>query len=193
MNIRTSNILDEIDFAGGEESLRQDLSLFSCPINPKIENFIRNRAIDFARRKVSITYLVSDLTDGQILGYFTLTHKAVLIPSAGLSSTSRKKLERFARLDRDTGDYMASAFLIAQLGKNYAIDDGTRITGRELLSIANDILMSIQHQIGGGIIYLDCEDNEKLKQFYSNEKFQPFGERYSEEEEQKYIQYMRFF
>lgn len=186
------NILEMLDRAG-EERLKSFLQTFSCPVNPAIEKFFRNRAIDFARKKLSITYLVSDLDDGQILGCFALTHKAVLIPNSGLSNSSRRKLERFARLDRSTGDYMASAFLIAQFGKNYGVDNGKRITGSQLMDIANDILVNIQRQIGGGIIYLDCEDNEKLQQFYVNEKFHKFGERFSEEEEQKYIQYMRFF
>ena len=65
--------------------------------------------------------------------------------------------------------------------------------GKQLMDVANDILMNIQHQIGGGIIYLDCEDREKLKNFYVGENFQMFGERFSEEDNQKYVQYMRFF
>ena len=191
MSFDTINILDDIT-NNGEEQVREDISSFSCPINPKIENFIRNRAIDFSRRKVSITYLVSDPKDGQIVGFFALTHKAVLIPSSTLSNTMRKKLERFARLDRATGDYMASAFLIAQLGKNYGIDGGERITGRELMSIANDVLLDIQHRIGGGIVYLDSEDVESLRRFYAGEHFYKFGERFAEEEAEKDIQYMRF-
>ena len=192
MKTNVTNILNDLEDIG-EENVRKYLSLFSCPVNPAIENFIRNRAIDFARRKLSITYVVSDANDGQILGFFALTHKAVLIPNLYLSNTSRKKLERFARLDRATGDYMASAFLIAQFGKNYGLDNGKRISGKQLMDIANDVLVNIQRQIGGGIIYLDSENIENLKQFYVNEKFQQFGERFSDEDEQKYIQYMRFF
>ena len=59
------------------------------------------------------------------------------------------------------------------------------------MSIANDILVSIQHQIGGGIVYLDCEDIDTLKHFYDTESFQKFGERFAPEEDQQYIQYMR--
>ena len=192
MEFDVTNIFEFID-RHGEERVSSFLHTFSSPINPGIENFIRNKAIDFAYRKLSVTYLVTDFDDGQILGFFALTHKAVLIPQSRLSNTSRKKLERFARLDRATGEYMASAFLIAQLGKNYGVDNGKRITGRELMDLANDILVNIQRQIGGGIIYLDCEDREKLIKFYTDEKFQYFGERFSEEENQKYLQYMRFF
>ena len=192
MTPNVKNILEMLDKAG-EERLKPFLKTFSSPLNPSIENFIKNKAIDFARRKLSITYLVIDLDDGQILGYFALTHKALLISNSQLSNTSRKKLERFARLDKATGDYMASAFLIAQFGKNYGADDGKRITGRQLMDVANDVLLNIQRQIGGGIIYLDCEDIEKLKNFYVGENFQLFGERFSEEDNQKYLQYMRFF
>lgn len=192
MTIDIANILDMMDL-GGEEQIKPYLQTFSCPMNHEIENFIWHKAIDFARRKLSITYLVNDLDDGQILGYFALTHKAIVISNARLSNTSRKKLERFARLDKVTGDYMASAFLIAQFGKNYGVDDGKRLTGSRLMGLANDILVDIQRRIGGGVIYLDCEDKDKLKQFYFNVNFRPFGERFSEEDEQKYLQYMRFF
>lgn len=59
---------------------------------------------------------------------------------------------------------MASAFLIAQFEKNYGVDNGKRISGGQLMEIANDILVNIQRQISAGIIYLDCEDSEKLQQ-----------------------------
>ncbi|MBQ7154339.1 MAG: hypothetical protein IJR85_02150 [Synergistaceae bacterium] len=190
MNRGYINILDELENKG-EENVRRYISTFSSPISPKIENFLKNRAIDFSRRKVSITYLVSDLDDGSLPGFFALTHKAVLIPSSTLSNTMRKKIDRFARLDRAAGEYMASAFLIAQFGKNYDIDNGKRITGQELMSVANDVLVRIQHMIGGGIVYLDCEDVESLKQFYTREHFHKFGERFAEEEAENFIQYMR--
>ena len=68
-----SNILDEIE--GGEKELIEELSTFSCPHNPEIETFIKRNAIEFAKRKLSITYLVIDETDGAIDAYFTLTHQ----------------------------------------------------------------------------------------------------------------------
>ncbi len=192
MRLESTNILDDIDNYG-EEKVKEKLSTFSCPINPKIEDFFRNKAISFSRGKLSVTYIVSDLDDGQIVGCFALTHKAVLIPPEHFSKTALKKLERFARLDKASGQYMASAFLIAQFGKNYGVDNGKRITGSELMGIVNDILVDIQRRIGGGLIYLDCDDNEKLRKFYEDEHFKKFGHRYAIEEEQEYIQYLRFF
>lgn len=116
----TVNILDMID-AIGEDALVEILSDFSCPKNQEIESFVRNKAIDFAKRKISITYLVIDNDSGEILSIFALTHKALEISRDALSSTSKKKLSRFAQLDENSGSYTVSAFLIAQFGKNYAV------------------------------------------------------------------------
>lgn len=53
------NILDYIELIG-EESVVDVLSGFSCPKNKEIENFVRNNAVEFAKRKMSITYLLLD-------------------------------------------------------------------------------------------------------------------------------------
>lgn len=51
------NILDMLK-AIGEEKMMKLLSDFSCPLNAEVEDFVRNKSIDFAKRKLSITYLV---------------------------------------------------------------------------------------------------------------------------------------
>ena len=191
MAIITENILDIIE-SGGETALLEDLSAFSSPANPEIEDFIHSKAVEFAKRKLSITYLLTDVEDGQLLGYFTLTHKAIDINGSMLSNSAKKKLLRHAHFDQDTGIYTASAFLLAQFGKNYAIDQGKRITGREMMEYAIDILTDIQHRIGGGVVYLDAEDRPKLRAFYETEAdFKLFGERLSETDGIQYLQYMR--
>ena len=53
----TINILDMLG-AIGEAELQQCLSDFSCPINPEIEQFVLNNAIEFAKKKLSVTYFV---------------------------------------------------------------------------------------------------------------------------------------
>lgn len=187
------NILDLIDSVG-EKEVQKGLSGFLCPPNTEIENFIRNNAIDFAKRKLSITYLVFDNDDGTIIGYFTLTHKAIEIKNDNISNTTRRKLSSHARLDSDTNSFTVSAFLLAQIGKNYGIDNGRRIKGGELIRYADDIMADIQRRIGGGIIYLDCEDKQKLKTFYIDQNhYKIFGERYSVSDGIRYLQMLRFF
>ena len=186
------NILDLIDM-GGSDVIEHKLATFSSPKNPEIEDFIKNKAISFATGKLSITYLVNDENTGNILGYFTLTHKSIIINGDNLSSTTKKKLARYSRMDASTGNYMASSFLLAQFGKNYALDKDDRIDGAELMRLATDVLINIQRQIGGGIVYLDCEDKEVLTSFYKKQNFKEFDDRFSSEDNQKYIQFMRFF
>ena len=56
------------------------------------------------------------------------------------------------------------------------------------------ILVKVQHDVGGGIVYLECENSPKLLSFYQNEhnRFRVFNERYSETDQTKYIQLFRF-
>ena len=125
----------------GEEELHLILSDFSCPKNHEIEEFVRKNAIEFAKRKMSITYLVV-YGESRIVGIFTLTHKAVQLLDTGLTGTVRRKIQR---------------------------------------------------QIGGGVVYLECEDKPKLLSFYQNKenRYQIFGNRYSVRDSVKYIQLMK--
>lgn len=185
------NILDMIE-AIGEEELQLILSDFSCPKNQEIEHFVRKNAIEFAKRKMSITYLVID-EESRIAGIFTLTHKAVQLLDAGLTGTVRKKIQRHARLDEATDSYILSAFLVAQFGKNYQYGEANAFKGNELMDMTIVTLKEIQRQIGGGVVYLECEDKPQLLSFYQNKenRYQIFGDRYSERDAVKYIQLMK--
>ena len=191
MNVTVDNILNILE-ERGEDFLKRFFASFSCDVNPEIEKFLKERALEFAKRRLSITYIVRDSFDGAMLGYFTLTHKAVLLDGKNFSQTMRRKLTRYSRLDKQTGNYMASAFLLAQFGKNYGVDNGKRISGTELMELANDILLDVQKRIGGGIVYLDCENKAGLVAFYEKEGFRRFDERFSQEDDRKYIQFMGF-
>lgn len=189
------NIINILDLLAIEKegALQQRLSSFSCPINTEIEDFIKYKALDFAKRKLSITYLILDET-ANLLGYFTLTHKAIEVRGENLSNTVRRKLSAHSKFDENDNSYTASAFLLAQIGKNYNIAKEIRISGAELIAEANDVLEDIQHRIGGGIIYLDCEDKEPLRNFYMKENhYKIFGERISETDHIRYLQMIRFF
>ena len=188
------NILDMID-AVGEDAVNRILSEFSCPKNVEIENFVKSKAVDFAKRKISVTYLVMDSETGAILSIFTLAHKALDIDKDALSTTSRKKLSRFANLDETKNSYSVSAFLIAQFGKNYSVEQPGDWNGIRLMEKTFETLETVQRQIGGGVVFLECEDNPFLLDFYRNRqnRFHPFDVRFSESDQTKYIQLLRFF
>lgn len=166
---------------------------FSCPKNEDITQFLRDNAVEFAQRSVSVTHLVVDSTDHSCLGYFTLAHKAFPICANVLSKTKVKKLERFAKFDSRLDAYIASAFLIAQLGKNYAVEGGKRITGAALLQLAFDELKLAEREIGGEIVCVECtESNTILESFYERNGFFKAGRRVSESDGHVYTQYLTF-
>ena len=69
------------------------------------------------------------------------------------------------------------------------------LTGNRLMDYVFEVLTRVQHEIGGGLIFLECEEKPELLSFYQNEenRFKPFGERYSELDHVKYIQLLRLF
>ena len=174
MNFTVSNILDMIAI-GQEDIIESYIQTFSCKknlqtieksLNPDIERFLKNNAIQFAKMQTAVTYLIFDNDDGALLGYYTLTHKAITVSAEGLSRQFKDKLQRFSSLDADTNSYTVSAYLIAQIGKNYAIENGIRISGSTIMDLANKTLLKAKKIIGGKIVYLDCDDNANLKSFY---------------------------
>lgn len=163
---RIANIYDMFDEMG-EDALRCFLSTFSCPKNKEIETFVKNKAIDLAKRKSSVTYFMMT-EEGDVHGIFTLTHKVITLVSPVLSNSGIQRLKRYAQYDSTTDTYTASAFLIAQFGKNYSVKSNP-LPGNLLMGYTLATLRSIQHTIGGGIVYLECEKRiVKLKEFYSN-------------------------
>lgn len=166
---------------------------FSCPRNVEIESFLKNKALDFARRKCSISYLVLD-EEKRLLGYFTLTHKNLYVNAVKLSQTRKRRLRAFAGPDDGAGLFNVSAFLIAQLGRNFAIPPEEGIKGDELLRMALTKLQEAQAIVGGGVVFLECEDEEKLLSFYQREPncFIPIGERTALSDGTKYWQLLRF-
>lgn len=186
------NILDLIDSIG-EEEVQTILSGFSCLKNKEIENFVRKNAVIFAKKKMSVTYLVFDRS-GNLSSIFTLAHKALEINCRELSGTTRRKLERFSQYDKTGNSFTISAFLIAQFEKNDNYQGTDMPSGNELMDYTFGILAEVQHDIGGSLVYLECEDEKKLLDFYTGEPnlFRIFGERYSETDGVKYIQLLRF-
>ena len=136
---------------------------------------------------------VIDEDDAEFVGYFTLTHRPISISAEGLSKNMCKRISNHARLDESSNEYPVSAFLLAQIGKNYAIDNGSRITGKQLISLSLDSINGIRRLVGGGVVYLDCEDKPKLRAFYESDGvgFRLFGERVSEMDGIRYLHYLK--
>lgn len=165
-----------------EESVRQMLSEFSCEKNKEIEDFVRNKALDFSKRKITITHLLLD-EESNLSAIYALTHKAISINGNLLSQSIIKKLRKYALPEPNSNNFLVSAFLIAQFGKNSSNFVKNQKIGNEIMQSVFEFIKNIQNQIGGRIIYLECEDRKELINFYTNDKnnFSIFGERFSED------------
>lgn len=62
------------------------------------------------------------------------------------------------------------------------------------MDLTFELLKHVQYCVGGGVVYLDCEDVAKVLNFYQNDcnRFKIFGERESEIEQKRYLQLLRF-
>lgn len=161
----------------GEDMLLQILSEFSCPMNPDVERFLKKSSIEFTKKNQSVTYLVFSVIDGKLLGYFTLALKPLTVKGETVSNTVKRKLLRVSELDEQSDTYTMSAYLIAQIGKNYSENEGKMITGAELLELVWDKIKAAQYMFGGMVTFLEAENEEKLLSFYRNNHFSQFDTR----------------
>ena len=199
LTIKQINILDMLE-TYGEDSCKEILSTFICPLNRDVADFVHNKAIEFAKQRVAITFLVFRETEkGNVLsGYYTLANKFVAVSANVLSKTLQKRIAKFSQYDTILNRYLISMPLIAQLGKNYS-DTANEypISGSNLLDLACQNIKNVQHLIGGKTVYIECASSPKLHEFYSAHDFVLFGKREREHDELMdspvLVQMLRYF
>ena len=176
--------LSEFDVENIGDDIADIISDFTCTLNKDVESFLHNNAIEFTRKKQSVTYLVLSGESAQLLGYFSLTIKPITITidvNTRISNTMRKKIERVSKFDEESHSYTLAAYLIAQLGKNFSENVDILIDGSDLLNLAVEKIKEAQNIVGGLAVFLEAEDNEKLLEFYKSKNgFVEFGSRMSE-------------
>lgn len=178
----------------GESRLLQVLSGFSCPKNPDVERFLKNSAIEFTKKNQSVTYLVFNISSMELVGYFTIALKPLTVRGETVSKTMKKKLMRVSEIDEQSQTYTMSAYLIAQLGKNFTNGADKKITGEELLEAAWSKIEEIQYRAGGVVTFLEANNEERLLSFYNDNRFQKFDTRQttsSEAEPHELVQLLR--
>lgn len=180
--------LEQLEQIAGDECLAAMLESFSCPLNKHVEKFIRRDAVQSERLGATVTYLALSDED-EVLGFFTLVLKPFTVPAGGLSSRNRRLIERFSELDEEHNVYTAALYLIAHLGKNFALDVERRISGAELLGLAFDVLRKARKLVGGKLVLIDREmDRPKLLDFYQSNGFRSWNRRFSKKDAIEYDQ-----
>ena len=107
-----------------------------------IEDFLYNKAIDFEKSSISATHIIFNEKGSEVLGYFTLANKSLIIKKEKFEKFSKTQQKRFSQSGRilENGSCVVNSFLIAQIGKNYALKKDEQIKGMEILNIAYDLL-----------------------------------------------------
>lgn len=179
-HFREVNLADIVEQLG-EDSAKEILSEFSCPINLDVQNFLCEKAIEFSRQGLSKTHLVfwetDDFQSKELVGYYTIASKFITIQRSSVNSREARKLRAHGIFNEKTNEYTVSAPLIGQLGKNYTAGNNTLISGDDLLKLAMEKVKKVQREVGGKFVYLECEDKEKLRCFYEKNNFKLFGKR----------------
>jgi hypothetical protein len=165
INIREF-LLDTGDI--GEADLQHLISDFSCPQNLDVQSFLTNNAVEFTKKNQSVTYLVFTTIDAMLVGYFTIAIKPLTINGDKFSKTVLKKISRVSKLDEENNTFALSAYLIAQLGKNYTKECNLKISGKQLLEIALKTVYRLQYMTGGMVVFLETENHPKLLEFYGD-------------------------
>lgn len=75
------------------DTIAKILIHFSCSKNPDVEYFLKNSSVDFTRKNQSVTYLVLDMDDGALVGYFTIALKPMTVRDETVSDTVKRKIK----------------------------------------------------------------------------------------------------
>ncbi|MBQ6449460.1 N-acetyltransferase [bacterium] len=187
------NILDIIADVGPQQC-QAVLETFECPLNLDVERFAKEQAVDFACKHLAITYLVvaKEGLQSCLLGYYALTMKFVNVKLDILSNSLCKKISKFAQFNQDTQEYMLAMPLIAQLGKNYNPALPICISGSKILELALDTVNHVERLIGGKTVYIECAQQPKLHDFYSQAGFVEFGHRPSLTTQEELVQMFKY-
>lgn len=167
--IKLEEIIDLFD--NTQEVINFLAEHFSCNKNHDVQNFLLNpnKAIRFEKSFKARTYFIlnNESSNGEILAYFTVSFKGVTVSEHHkLSKSVMKKLNLNERNNN------VQTYLIGQIAKNEKVLANPIILN-DILIETNSIIVEAQNLVGGRVIILECENQEKLIQLYKNNGFQP--------------------
>lgn len=151
--------------------IRNILKEFRSRERNSIEDFLHNKAIDFEKNSLSATHLIYNEYGDRLLGYFTLANKSLIISKEDfekMSKTQQKKLSQSGRI-LENGSCIVNSFLLAQIGKNY--NDSENISGFDILDLSYSLLSVVKEIINTKYVWLECENNKSLINYYLNYGF----------------------
>lgn len=166
-----------------EENIKKLLFSFSTiqiqdnPGADDVECFLHNKAISFDKMDLSRTYLVmsSYKTKPYLAGFFSLSNRPLVIPKRNFQKIPHTLQRKLMGVGHKTQQfsYEIKGFLLGQLGKNYSeiANKAKNLNGDVLLQLAYQKVLEAYRLVGGRILYLECEDHLKIKDFYMRNGF----------------------
>ncbi|RUM46497.1 MAG: hypothetical protein DSY47_07990 [Hydrogenothermus sp.] len=147
-----------------EDKVQRLLNTFYCEKDIDIENFLKNKAIEFEKRKISRTYLWIDLENKEVAGYFSIGLDVVSIK--GINSNNLKK--KLNKGYKPKNDFLFT-YLIGQLARSdrYFKKD---LSGNEIIKTALAKIKEAQTAVGGHLVCLDISYPDRkpnLVKFYT--------------------------
>jgi hypothetical protein len=175
--ISLKDLISEIE----DEKLNELLSSFKCDLDPDIEFFLKSRAVTYEKLSKARTYLIVDENDLAskaieeitILGYIALALKVLTVPES-VSNRMRKEIDGLSAKIHGEQINAFPVYLIGQLGRNTNVSKDA-ISGKDLIGYAFDVIQPAIDSVGGRYILIECHDEEKLIQFYSDNLFTAFA------------------
>lgn len=167
VNIKLTDLINKI----GEGETYNLLADFSCSKEKDVEYFIKKKAIPFElmhkARTSLLCYIGEDKSEFEIIAYYSLAIKPFNLD--GISQTKQKSI-RGGALPRGKKDNNISAILIGQLGRN----DNSKVylSSNALFAELFKSIHQVNVHIGTRIVYLECHDNQKLREIYTEKGFQ---------------------
>lgn len=165
-----------------EENIKNKfLNNFKSLENNDIEKFLHNRAIEFEKKSVSTTHLV--FNNKKLVGYLSLSNKSLILSKERfekLSNSRKKKLMQSGQI-LENGHLTVNSYLIGQLGKNYNLAKEEQIKGKDLLSFGFNLLLEVKKIMTARYVWLECENSEKLINFYRTFGFEKVDDFISED------------
>ncbi|RHH71080.1 MULTISPECIES: GNAT family acetyltransferase [Vagococcus] len=144
-----------------------------------VQDFLHKKAINFENAAISRTFLViySDEKISYLAGYFSLANKPLSMTGKnfGKLSQSKKKMLLGSGHKTDKNNYVCPSVLLGQLGKNcnypQDIEDSQKVEGKDILKASYEKIRDIYTLFGGKVLYLECDNNVKLRNFYNGNGF----------------------
>jgi len=108
-----------------------------------------------------------------ILGYIALALKVLTVPES-VSNRMRKEIDGLSAKIHGEQITAFPVYLIGQLGRNTNVSKDS-VSGKDLIGYAFDVIQPAIDSVGGRYILIECHDEEKLIQFYSDNQFTAFA------------------